>query len=245
MARPPGARRLAAQRGAQRNAIGGGEGFTLLEVLVAVAILSLSLTSLLGSQIESMQATRYARQITAVAFLAEHQLIEIEWQQRDDGWQTSDVTFKGDFDDEGWPDISYECLVDFIELPEYNEMVRAKEATDTDGDDNYGPQDAADQTFSALAIVWPMIKNAIENSIRRASCTVYWKNGKIEEEFDVVTFWSDPKGLTQMPDLGGEYSEADDKSGENNPEGSGSGSGTGSTGNGDAGRDSMGAPPVG
>ena len=52
-------------------------GFTLLEVLVAVAILALSLTSLLGSQIESMQATRYARQISAAAFLAEYQLIEI------------------------------------------------------------------------------------------------------------------------------------------------------------------------
>ena len=81
--------------------VGPDDGFTLLEVLVAVAILAISLTSLLDSQLASMQATRYARQLSAAAFLAEYQLVEIEFQQRRDGWQTSDVTFKGDFDDQG------------------------------------------------------------------------------------------------------------------------------------------------
>ena len=55
----------------------GQAGFTLLEVLIAVAILALSLTSLLGSQIDSLRATRYAQGITAAAFLAElKQLLE-------------------------------------------------------------------------------------------------------------------------------------------------------------------------
>ena len=36
-------------------------GFTLLEVLIAVAILAVSLSSLMGSQLNSMAATRYAR----------------------------------------------------------------------------------------------------------------------------------------------------------------------------------------
>jgi type II secretion system protein I len=223
MSKPPAQRRLEAGR---QEAVGNDEGFTLLEVLVAVAILALSLTSLLGSQIESMQATRYARQISAAAFLAEYQLIEIEWEQRQDGWQTNDVSFKGDFGDQGWPDIDYECLVDYIELPEYNQMMQAKEQADqaTDGDDAY-TQDAADSTFSALGIVWPIIKAAIENSIRRASCTVYWKNGKVDEEFDVITFWTDPTGLTQLPQMGGEYTDEDDKSGEDSdsPEGPGQG----------------------
>ena len=53
----------------------GARGFTLLEVLVAVAILSLSLTSLLGSQMQAMRATDRARQLSAIAFLAEAQLI--------------------------------------------------------------------------------------------------------------------------------------------------------------------------
>ena len=53
-------------------------GFTLLEVLIAIGILSMSLTSLLTSQMASMRATRYAQGVTAAAFLAESKLIDID-----------------------------------------------------------------------------------------------------------------------------------------------------------------------
>src|SRR5690606_2734268 len=75
----------------------GPAGFTLLEVLVAVAILSLSLTSLLGSQMASLRATDQARQLSSVAFLAERQLVEIEYELKIDGWGNDDQTFEGDF----------------------------------------------------------------------------------------------------------------------------------------------------
>ena len=72
--------------------------FTLLEVLVAVAILSLSLTSLLGSQMASLRATDQARRMSSVAFLAEWQLTEIEWELKQDGWGVDDVSFDGAVD---------------------------------------------------------------------------------------------------------------------------------------------------
>ena len=68
-------------------------------------------------------------------------------------------------------------------------------------------QDAGDQAFGALGMVWPMIKSAVENSIRKASCTVYWKDGKIEHEYQVDTFWADPERLNQLPNLGGEQGD--------------------------------------
>ena len=46
-------------------------GFTLLEVLVAVAILSITLSSLLGSQIAAIRATDQARRLSSVAWLGE------------------------------------------------------------------------------------------------------------------------------------------------------------------------------
>ena len=69
-----------------RKAAARRRGFTLLEVLVAVAILSLSLTSLLSSQMAALRATDQARHYSSVVFLAESQLVEIEWQLRQDGW---------------------------------------------------------------------------------------------------------------------------------------------------------------
>ena len=200
-------------------------GFTLLEVLIAVAILAMALTSMMGSQVNSMNATRYARDISAAALLAEYQLIELEFEHREEGWVNSDVEVDGDFGDHGYPDIEYFCTVHFIELPEYNELVNAKEGADEAAGEDDNVMDAGDQAMAGLGMVWSMVKVAIENSIRKAECTVTWKQGKIPQEFTIETFWTDPAGLQAGANAGGgEYTDEDDPSGQNEP-GGGSGRG--------------------
>jgi type II secretion system protein I len=190
-------------------------GFTLLEVLIAVAILAVSLSSLLGSQLNSIAATRYARDITAAALLAEHQLLELEFLHRKEGWINSDAKYEGDFSEQGYRDMKWSCTVHFTELPEYNQLLAAKEDSDeAQGKDGDNVLDAGDRAFGALGMVWPLVKSAIENSIRKVDCTVTWKNGTIVEEFRVQTFWTDPAALLQMPSAGGEFSDQDDGSGE-------------------------------
>lgn len=194
----------------------GQGGFTLLEVMVAVAILGMSLSSLLSSQITSLRAMRYAQSLTAAVFLAEYQLQEIEWELRQDGWPSNDVEYTGDFGDQDWPDMTYECLVDFLELPDWSQIQGAKdEAEDAAGDDGGSAMvDTGDATFGAFGMVWPMVQGAIENSIRKASCTARWSVGKQEYETTVSTFWTDPDGLTRLPQLGGEFTDSDDDSGD-------------------------------
>jgi prepilin-type N-terminal cleavage/methylation domain-containing protein len=214
-------------------------GFTLLEVLVAVAILSMSLTSLLSSQMAAMRATRYARGVSVAAFLADGKLLDIESQLVVDGWGTDDKTFEGDFSEEGWPDIRYECLVDFIEVPDFNALQQAKDGADTDGGFGAGAQvaDAEDQAFAGMGMVWPVIKGAIEQAIRKASCKVVWSDGAITQEFTVETFWTDPKQLLQLPQAGGEVDETDDVEPDGDPAqpgGSGSSSGAKPGGSGTA-----------
>ncbi|MFV8749827.1 type IV pilus modification PilV family protein [Nannocystaceae bacterium ST9] len=190
-------------------------GFTLLEVLVAVAILAISLTSLLGSQLNSIQATRYARDISVAALLAEWQIVELETKVRKEGFVNSDVEIDGDFADQGWDEFEWACTVHFVELPEYNQMIEAKEGADEESgkkDDNM--VDAGDQMFGALGLVWPMVKAAIENSIRKVTCTVTWTSGNIDYEYDIQTFWTNPAALQNLPGAGGEFTEADDPSGQ-------------------------------
>lgn len=221
------------------------KGFTLLEVLVAVAILSITLSSLLGSQIAAMRATDQARRLSSVAFLAEYQLIEIEWELKQEGWGTDDKNFEGDFSEEGWPDVEYVCVIDLIELPDYNELMQAKEASESEGDDMSAYMDAGDQAFGALGMVWPIVKEAIEQSIRKAWCTVRWSPdgvprrqsaewqcGEAENEcLTVSTFWTDPEKLKTLPQLGGEAGPEDDteEGGEDGGEG-GKGPAAGGTG---------------
>jgi prepilin-type N-terminal cleavage/methylation domain-containing protein len=207
--------------------VGGAGGFTLLEVLIAVAILAISLSSLMGSQINSMAATRYARDISAIALLAEYQLVEIEFEHRKEGFVNSDVELDGDFSDHGYDDVEWACTIHFIELPEYNEMLAAKEGADEasgEGDDNV--MDTGDQAFAGLGMVWVIVKQAIENSIRKVDCTITWQQGNIEQEFMLQTFWTNPQALQQLPGAGGEFTDADDPSGANEEGGAGGAGGT-------------------
>lgn len=235
---------------------GKAAGFTLLEVLVAVAILSITLSSLLGSQIAAMRATDQARRLSSVAFLAEYQLIEIEWQLKKEGWGTDDKNFEGDFSEEGWPDVEYVCVIDLIELPDYNELMQAKNAADSEGDEASAYMDAGDQAFGALGMVWPIVKEAIEQSIRKAWCTVRWSPdgvprrqsdewecGEAENEcLTISTFWTDPEKLKTLPQLGGEAGPEDDTedggedggAGGKDPGGAGGRGGTGGAGGGGA-----------
>ncbi|MCR9160927.1 MAG: prepilin-type N-terminal cleavage/methylation domain-containing protein [Nannocystaceae bacterium] len=217
----------------------GAPGFTLLEVLVAVAILSISLTSLLTSQMNALRATRYAQSITAMAFLAESKLVDIEYQikEEEDGWGDNDKEYEGDFSEEGWPEVTYKCVADMIEMPEYSALQRAADAADAAESQESGVdvQDVGEQAFDSLAMVWPIIKEAIERAIRKSHCTVYWSDGNIDREFRVDTFWTDPAALTQLPSLGGEEGEEGD-TGDDDGGGDGGAGGTDPAGGGGSGR---------
>lgn len=208
----------------------GAAGFTLLEVMVAVAILALSLTSMVTSQITSLRATRYAQTITSVAFLADYQLIETEYiVRKEGGWVLEDKFYEGSFADQGWPDVKYKCIVDFLKMPEYTELRAAKDDSDraNRGESSMYYKSAGDQAFTALGMVWTPVKQAIERSIRKVKCTVTWKNGGINEEYIVNTFWADPEKLKQLPGLGGEAKEGD--LGDEKAEGAGGGKPTAPT----------------
>ncbi len=196
-------------RGARTGTKAATTGFTLLEVMVAVGILAMSLTSLLSSQMASLRATRYARDVTIASFLAEYQLVEVEWLMRKDGWIQDDKRYEGDFSDLGWPDIRYNCLVDFIKMPEFSQIQKAKQQADgtTDGYSGTYYRSAKDQAFTAMGMVWATVKLAIEQSIRKTSCTVKWRDGSLEHDFQVVTFWADPEKLKLLPQLGEEQTQ--------------------------------------
>lgn len=57
---------------------GGPSGFTLLEVMIAVAILAIALTSLLGSQSHSLSLAIEARFNSISSFLVQEKLAELD-----------------------------------------------------------------------------------------------------------------------------------------------------------------------
>ena len=80
-------------------------GFTLLEVMVAIAILGIALMGLLGLQHQSMQSVIRAQQSTRASMLAQAVMTEAELERWPDLGLTSgdfESSFPGEFKDFRW-----------------------------------------------------------------------------------------------------------------------------------------------
>jgi general secretion pathway protein I len=76
-------------------------GFTFLEVMIAVAVISIALVTLIGSQSQSVSIVTISRQNLAASFLAQQKLAELEASLYDDLYSDSG-RFEDDFSQYGW-----------------------------------------------------------------------------------------------------------------------------------------------
>jgi len=86
------------------------KGFTLLEVMIAVALLAIALTTLLGSQSQSVSFANSAKFETIAALLAQSKMSEIAVQDKDELNSGS-----GDFG-EDYPGYAWEVTVSDISI---------------------------------------------------------------------------------------------------------------------------------
>jgi general secretion pathway protein I len=90
------------------------EGFTLLEVMVAMAIIAIAMTAVLSLQSQSISLASEAKFSTTAALLAQNKMAETEWGNRLD--LSSD---SGDFE-EDFPGYTWQVKVEDVsmDLPE-------------------------------------------------------------------------------------------------------------------------------
>ena len=77
------------------------QGFTLLEVMIAMAILAIVLVTVFHSQSQSIAMANESRAMTTLALLAQSRMAEVEGQQNLSTGQTSGK-FGDDFPDYTW-----------------------------------------------------------------------------------------------------------------------------------------------
>ncbi|MDH5490961.1 MAG: type II secretion system GspH family protein [Myxococcales bacterium] len=177
-------------------------GFTLLEVMVSIAILALSFTAIFASEGGAIMTAHRARKMAAAASLARCKMGEIEEQVAAEGLPAVD---DHDRDEccEGAELEGYRCewRLERVVLPD--EMGGGEEGGDdplssladqasaTESLDTMlagGVGDPGGMASMAFAIAFPILKPAIEEQVRRATVTVFWEEGSNERSFDVVQF---------------------------------------------------------
>lgn len=179
-------------------------GFTLLEVMISLAILGLALSAIVDINATTIRTHAYAKQVTVATMLARSKMADLESQFIEEGFTSEfDQTMEGDFDDEGWEGFRWSAEIVTPDLDAANataliEQVMQRFLSPTqDPGASAGPA-PADPTMVAaggmLEAVRPMIQTQMQQlveilkrSLREVRLKVIWEDGGQEESIDVTT----------------------------------------------------------
>jgi len=222
-------------------------GFSLLEVMVAVAILAMALVAVFAASAGAVGATQHTTNIGVGTMLARCKMTELEQAMRLEGFQLDDVDEEGPCcEDEDEATEGYTChwLIESVELPDVSAVQTA--AGELAGGDPLGlsgPPDAEGNApeegsegvdegmMAGINMLYPVVSNVLQASIRRVTVEVHWNEGEQLRTVKAVQFVTNP---TQGVEAGKAPPPTDDVpedgaagAGGAGASGSGSGSGTG------------------
>lgn len=189
-------------------------GFTLLEVMVAVAILGITLVSIFSAEAGAIRMAGRARLLTTASLLARCKMAEIEEEILRTGFPAVSSRGADECCEDGEVE-GFECEWEISRVVVPDQMPLGGEDEEGGGGLLGGLLAGAGASASgpaappspeailsgsmmggggnmisqlALQFVLPMLKPIIEEQIRRATVTVRWREGEGTQEFDVVQY---------------------------------------------------------
>jgi len=186
----------------------GTPGFTLLEVMVAVAVLAVTFTAILTSEAGAIRMAARAQRMGAANLLARCKMGEIEELVGDEGLPAISKTGSDgcceDAEIEGYRcdwEINTIELPDTMFAPEDEEGFSDEEGSDAPpGDAVAVPLGALDPEealtsgmmggFGAMALEMgmPILKPYFENQVRSAVVQVHWSEGEADRHIQIVQY---------------------------------------------------------
>jgi prepilin-type N-terminal cleavage/methylation domain-containing protein len=173
-------------------------GFTLLEVMIAVAILSMTLVVLLEIVTNNLRATNHAKMTTTATLLARAKMIDLEDQVLENGFSNTDETANGTFKEQGHDEISWDSAIERVELPTDAIQKQKDEAHDKAQDsDSTNPMSMLSGFIGGMmgTFIEP-IRLGLQESVRRVTVHVIWdESGRPGQTIEVVQYLTDPSKL--------------------------------------------------
>jgi general secretion pathway protein I len=207
--------------------IAKARGFTLLEVMIAMAILSGALTWLVVGVSRNIKAENHAKLMTTATFLARQRMIDLEDELREKGFGEFEKEQNGNFEEKGFSRFTWRAIVDKVELPSQEQMqtvlTNARQAqqtvqgsqtgtptgplgglfgggTSADGSGASGGNPLS-ASAGALGSEFGIIKDVLEQAIRRVTIKIGWVEGRTPQEVELVAYYTDVRRVDQAIQL--------------------------------------------
>jgi len=185
--------------------------FTLLEVMMAIAILAMCLTAIFSSEGGAVRMAGRSRRLGVATLLARCKMGEIEEQVAEEGLPALFDSGTDECCEEGEVE-GYECKWEIVPvvLPETMfapeegaaggggggggtliDQLANKNSEDSNAFDPAAMMAGGDTgglASMALGYVFPILKPAFEQQIRRATVVVQWREGELAKELDVTQY---------------------------------------------------------
>ncbi|MBT8494705.1 MAG: type II secretion system GspH family protein [Deltaproteobacteria bacterium] len=92
-------------------------GFTLVEVMVSLAILAVALVVLISVTAADVREAQRAQLLNVASMLARGKIYDLEEELMREGFQPNDQQLDGNFGDEGWEQFTWRADIRVVELP--------------------------------------------------------------------------------------------------------------------------------
>lgn len=157
-------------------------GFTLIEIMLALAVLAFSLATLMGTQASTIRMLTVADQMQVAAILVRAQMQALEEQLRQDGFQETILTDRGDFRDEGFEEYEWESQIEPVEITDDAEdqfvaNIHAELFGEgTTGEGSLSGAAAVSQFLPMIIAQVPEFINQVGQRTRKVILTITWES---------------------------------------------------------------------
>ena len=174
--------------------------FSLLEVMVAIAILAVGMTVLLQVQTRSINLAQQGREMTVATTLARSKLLDCQADLTKKGFSIGDYDEEGNFSDDGYPTFYWECHAYKPDIPVANatDVQQAFSATGTEEAGQAAEQQGGDLGMQFLAPVMSQLSGVLGDSIRELVVIVRWGKAGEADEMRVATHVIDKTAVNQV-----------------------------------------------
>jgi len=179
------------------------QGFTLLELMIAMAILALSLVALLGHQSVAIQGGDYSNRVSQASFLLEGKLLDVKHKILTESVDIYDNCEEGDFKDEGfrrraemyrWKVCAFKLEIQEGASEQLTEQIGAAlmgigggggdsgglaSLASQQGMDTSGPSGQLGRMMGQIQMATgaiPMLLQQLEDKVRKVRIEVSWKD---------------------------------------------------------------------